>query len=277
MNFDFDFQRYVERRKGAREQQAREGAAYAYTGDLKVAKTINRLRPVGMALEGAVRLWRGSARAELLGPAVKVSETQFPRVHAAAQKCAVQLHISPPTVFVTPGMLAGGTINAYTFGTDDDASIVLHASLAEALNDKELADLLGRECGHVQNNHVLMRTALYFLIHSAGTFLRWIVKPAVYAIAGWSRRADLTADRAGLLCTRDLELSTVALAKMALGAQALEPNADTAKLIEANPELLARSKALKMFAEAAYYTGLTGSPSGLSQEECDKKVSELLK
>ena len=33
---DFDFQRYVERRRGAREAQAREGAAYAYAGDLRL-------------------------------------------------------------------------------------------------------------------------------------------------------------------------------------------------------------------------------------------------
>ncbi len=275
MKVDFDFQRYVERRKGAREQQAREGAAYAYAGDLKVARTVARLRPVGMAMEAAVRLWRSSARAELLGPAVKAAETREPRVFAAAAKCAAQLHIAPPTVFVTPGLLAGGAVNAYTFGTDDDPAIVVHASLAERLTEAELLDAIGRECGHLQNGHVLLRTALYFLDHAAGRFVRWIVKPATAALASWSRRADLTADRAGLLCTRDLDVSTTALVKVVLGADAVDGNRD--QLLDAHPQLKARAGALKLFAESAYYTGIIGAPIGMPAEECDAKVAELLK
>ena len=42
---DLDFQRYVERRKGARAAETREGAAYAYAGDLKVLRTLDNLRP----------------------------------------------------------------------------------------------------------------------------------------------------------------------------------------------------------------------------------------
>ena len=34
--YDFDFQRYVARRKGAREAQVREGAAYAFPGDVRL-------------------------------------------------------------------------------------------------------------------------------------------------------------------------------------------------------------------------------------------------
>ena len=35
-SFDFDFQRYVERRKGVREAETREGSAYAYRGEEEV-------------------------------------------------------------------------------------------------------------------------------------------------------------------------------------------------------------------------------------------------
>src|SRR6478672_11510812 len=96
---DFDFQRYVEKRKGASEAAAREGAAYAYAGDLKVLRTLDRLRPVRLAIEATVRMWKSVARAELLGTAVKVSPAQFPNIHALAVKCAETLHIAMPTVY----------------------------------------------------------------------------------------------------------------------------------------------------------------------------------
>ena len=51
MDIDFDFQRYVERKKGARDQEVREGAAYAYAGDLKVLRALDGLRPVRQAME----------------------------------------------------------------------------------------------------------------------------------------------------------------------------------------------------------------------------------
>jgi Zn-dependent protease with chaperone function len=278
MSFDFDFLRYVERRKGARAQESREGAAYAYSGDLKVLRTLDRLKPVKLAVEGTVRLWRSSARAELLGPAVKATERQQPRVHAAAQRCAAALHIAPPTVYVTPGQLgkADGGLTAYTFGTDDDPTILLHASLVEALTDLELAFSVGRECGHLQNDHALYRTALYFLSHSAGTFVRWIVSPAAAALGSWAKRAELTADRAGLICCRDLEASTLALIKGALGPSILQGTTpDEAR--HANPPVDARARALALFAESAYYTGLSGPATGPSATECDAKVAELLR
>src|SRR6516225_6789364 len=99
---DFDFQRYVERRKGAREAETREGAAYAYAGDLKVLRALDKLRPVKLALEATVRMWKAMARAELLGTAVKVSPAQFPAIHALAERCAERLHIATPTVYIAP-------------------------------------------------------------------------------------------------------------------------------------------------------------------------------
>src|SRR5437870_1062752 len=99
---DFDFQRYVERRKGARDAETREGAGYAYAGDLKVLRTLDRLRPVRLALEATVRMWKAVARAELLGTSVKVSPQQFPKIHALAVRSAERLHIATPTVYIAP-------------------------------------------------------------------------------------------------------------------------------------------------------------------------------
>src|SRR5262245_48534202 len=113
MKVDLDFQRYVERKKGAREAQAREGAAYAYAGDLKVLRTLDKMRPVRLAIEATVRMWKSVARAELLGTAVKVSPQQFPHLHALGVKCSEILHIATPTIYIAPNL---GSLNAHTFG-----------------------------------------------------------------------------------------------------------------------------------------------------------------
>jgi hypothetical protein len=271
-SFDFDFQRYVARRKGAREAEVREGAAYAYAGDLKVLRTLDRLRPVTLALEAAVRLWRTRARAELLGTAIRVSEKQFPEVHKAAGHAATTLHVAAPTVYVSPRLVAG----AYTFGTADEAAIVIDAALVAALGPRELEFVVGRECGHLQNGHVPYRTALYLLEHFDDAFVRWIVTPAVAALGAWSRRAAVTADRAGLLCVRDVDVACAALVKAALP----EPRPDAPVTVSVGDEayqmVARREAALRVFAESAYYCGVMGEAGGQPAETCDARVAEIL-
>jgi hypothetical protein len=252
---DLDFQRYVERRRGAREAQAREGAAYAYSGDLRVLRTLDRVRPVRMALDAAVRLWRGPAREELLAGAVKASPKEHAKVLLAAEKCAQALHIAVPTVYVVQQR---DDFEAHTFGTDSDAYIVLTQPLVARASEPELLAILGRECGHLQNDHVVYNTAYYYLTHDANRFVKWIVTPAVLALSSWHKRAQITCDRAGLLCARNLD-----------AVQAVIGAPD-------DPAALKRGEALKLFAESAYYRGILGQEGGLSPSECDAKVAEVL-
>ena len=71
------------------------GAAYAYPGDVRLLRTLDKLRPVQLALDETVRLWGQVARAELLGPALRASLERYapstkPRA-AAPRSCT-----SPP-------------------------------------------------------------------------------------------------------------------------------------------------------------------------------------
>jgi Zn-dependent protease with chaperone function len=249
---DLDFQRYVARRKGARDAMVREGAAYAYAGDLKLLRTLDRLSPVRAALETSGRIWRERARAETLS-----APSSHAAVNAIAQRCAERLHVAAPTIYLA----AKPPFGAHTFGTNEDAWVVLDRALIESLTEPELTDVLGRELGHIQNNHVVFGTARYYLRHFAATFVRWVVTPALMALDSWSKRADVTGDRAGLLCTRDLDSSQAALRK----------------LLKDDPRLQSRLDALALFAESAYYRGILGQEGGASPGECDAKVAELIK
>jgi Zn-dependent protease with chaperone function len=299
---DLSFQRYVAARKGAAGARAREGSAYAYGGDIKVRATLDRLRPVTLAVEAAVRLWQTVEKSRMLGTAVKVTPRQFPRLFHLAETCAETLRIPVPTLYVSPTI---GSLNAHTFGTTDDPCIVVSAALIDHLSEPEMLDVIGHECGHIQNNHVVYMTTLHFLKHAANMFLRWSVKPAVLALNAWARRAEITCDRAALICTRDLDVSIACLVKLALGSRKLysDINVDEYlrqleetsrsvgrfdELTRTHPYLPKRVAALRLFAETAYFKSVVAKPSkggngagaeapaGLSKDECDAKVAELL-
>jgi Zn-dependent protease with chaperone function len=292
---DLSFSRYVAARKGAASARSREGAAYAYAGDLKVRQTLSKIRPVTLAVEATVRFWQTVEKSRMLGTAVKVTDKQFPNLHKLALHCAETLQIATPTLYVSPNV---GSLNAHTFGTADDAYIVLNAALIDHMSDAELLDVIGHECGHVQNDHAVYLTTLYFLSHAGSTLLQWGAKPAVLALKAWARRAEITCDRTGLLCTRDLNVSIGCLVKLALGSKKLysEINLDEYlrqldessgpgrldELSRTHPYLPKRVAALRLFAETTYFKSLVRDSTdstpvgGISKEECDARVSEIL-
>jgi Zn-dependent protease with chaperone function len=294
-DIDLSFARYVAARKGEASTRSREGAAYAYSGDIKVRSALDKVRPVTLAVEATVRLWQSVEKSRMLGTSVKVTGKQFPKLAKLAERCADTLRIPLPTLYVSPNI---GSLNAHTFGTAEDPYIVVNAALIDHLSDDELLDVIGHECGHIQNNHVVYMTTLHFLKHAANLFLRWSVKPAVLALNAWARRAEVTCDRAALLCTRDLDVSIACLVKLALGSRKLysDINVDEylAQLEEAgrsvgrfdeltrsHPYLPKRVQALRLFAETAYYKGVVTTPgaampAGMSKDECDAKVADLL-
>jgi Zn-dependent protease with chaperone function len=292
---DLSFSRYVAACKGAGQARAREAAAYAFAGDLRVRATMDKLRPVTLAVESAVRFWNTVGKSRLVGSAVRVGERQFPALFAKVARCADVLQIPQPTVYVSPEL---ASLGAHTFGSSDDATLVLAGALVDHLTEAELLFVIGHECGHIQNNHVVYLTALYYLTQTANVILRLGAQPAVLALRAWSRRAEITCDRAGLLCTRDLGTATAALIKLALGSRKLygeinvdeylrqfkEARDDLRRLGEAfatHPYLPTRVTALRLFSRTAYFRGVVGEVAGqgepgLSREECDAQVADLL-
>lgn len=291
LEMDFDFARYIAERRGMVEQRARTGGIYAYSGEHKVRRTLNSARPVVMAIEATTRLWKNVAKAELLGTSVQVTDQQFPRVFAAVKRAADALRLRAPTVYVAP---SSSSIRAQALGTNDDAYIVVNSGLLEYLSDDELLALIGHELGHIQNNHVLYATALHYLNNSAAMFVRWAVQPAIMTLQAWSRRAEITCDRAALLCTRDLDTTLAALIKIALGlegddqvniADYLENLPDTsrgvgryAELFRSHPYLPKRVRALRIFADSKLYQAATGGDTegALSTDEADAQVAKIL-
>ena len=95
-DIDLSFARYVAARKGEVAARTREGAAYAYAGDIKVRAALDRVRPVTLAVEATIRLWQSVEKSRMLGTAVKVTrvgpsgsaqDDQAQTIPHAAQQC----------------------------------------------------------------------------------------------------------------------------------------------------------------------------------------------
>lgn len=290
---DLDFRSYVDAKQSKRTREAtgRDDAhAYAYVSDRNTKAAFDKGKAVQYAVSHAVRLLRNVGKAELLGNTVKVGPKQFPRVHQLGVECAETLGIEPPTIYIRNNP----TLNAMTYGTNDDSFILVHSALVDHFSDAELKSVIGHECGHIHNEHVVYLTTLHYLRIMAQRFIPWVVLPAMYALSAWSRRAEVTCDRAGLLCSSDLEVSTGSLAKLALGSTKLydelnldafveqydEGQSGVGKFTEvgaSHPWIPKRIKALRKFAESSLYREHIGKEGGITMDEVDEHTHGIIK
>jgi len=177
---------------------ATSGHEYAYISDRQTRATFERMKPVELAVSSVVRMSKQIMRNNLLGNAVKVSDRQFPRLHRLTQRCSETLQIPTPQVYI----VSNPSLNAATYGTNEESFIMVHSALVDHYSDEELLTVIGHECGHIHNSHVVYLTTLYYLTHFAGVFVQWAVQPALIALRAWSRRAEITCDRAACCARR---------------------------------------------------------------------------
>ncbi|MDX2192760.1 MAG: M48 family metallopeptidase [Gemmatimonadales bacterium] len=153
------------------------------------------------------------------GNAIRVGPTQLPRLHT--------LHVEVCTTFdwpTVPELYVSQTpfFNAGAYGVDDPF-IVLNSSALELLDDDELRALLAHEMGHVMSGHALYRTIAAILATvslSALPFLAGVaLLPVRLAFLEWSRKSELSSDRAALLGAQDVVATQRLFMKMAGGSR----------------------------------------------------------
>jgi Zn-dependent protease with chaperone function len=293
---ELDFQAFIAKRQRERadEEPANVASdpsrAYAYAFDRKTREALERMKPVELAVAGTVRLFKRVASTQLLGHAVKVGDQQFPRIQTIARECASTLGIATPTIYIVNSPV----LNAATYGTNEESFIQVHSALVDHYSDEELLTVIGHECGHIHNSHVVYMTALYFLTNIAGAFVAWAVQPAIIALRAWSRRAEITSDRAGMLCAKDAVVAERALTKLALGSKKLYEDFNLEAFLEqyqegkqgigrymeafaTHPWLPKRVLAMREFAKSENYRKAIGLEGGLTMPDVDARVAALLK
>jgi Zn-dependent protease with chaperone function len=170
----------------------------------------------GMINERAFRL-------QFLASAVRIDERQFPRIHRLYAEAGSTLDVRElPELFV----INSPVWNAVTIGMDKPF-IVVNSALLQGLDDEETRFILGHELGHAQSGHALYQSLLFWLMRLTGA-LNWLpigalgLRAIVAALHEWSRKAELSGDRAGLLAAQDPAVALRVQMKLASGGQLAE-------------------------------------------------------
>ena len=100
----------------------------------------------------------------------------------------------------------GFDYNAAAIGADEPF-IVIHSSTVANYTDGEMLNLLGHELGHIKCGHVKyygLANSLNSILGSLGGIASSAAAGLQYAIMDWYRKAEYSADRAGLIATGDI-------------------------------------------------------------------------
>lgn len=151
---------------------------------------------------------------------VRVTPQMFGRLHRSLQWGCKILGVEEPELYVTVDPVP----NAFTYG-HTKPFIVLTSGLVDMLDDEERFFVIGHELGHIKAQHVLYGVlarniaAIVSLIGQATLGLGTLLgQGLVFALYEWYRKAELTADRAGLLCVQDMDPCIRTFMKLAGGS-----------------------------------------------------------
>lgn len=125
---------------------------------------------------------------------IRLSETQLPEIYHKVTKICDKLEISCPEVYLEMSPYP----NAYTYG-DTDIFMVLTSGLFDYLDSDEIDSVIAHECGHIVCHHVLYHTIAEFLRTGVSGLIGDLAEPLKLAVYYWSRKSELSADRAAAL------------------------------------------------------------------------------
>jgi Zn-dependent protease with chaperone function len=166
-------------------------------------------------------------RLMFLGSSVRASETQFRSLYDMGRDSAYLLDLHRiPEIYVQQDPRP----NAMAVGFDDPF-IVINTGLLDLMDEEELRFVVGHETSHILSGHAVYGTMLAILTRLA-TRVAWIplgyigLRVIVTALEEWHRKAELSADRGGLLCGQDPDAGMRALMKLAGGSRLHEMNVE---------------------------------------------------
>ncbi|MGZ4534397.1 MAG: M48 family metallopeptidase [Nocardioidaceae bacterium] len=238
-----------------------------------------------------------SVRLEFLGSATRVDARQFGRLHTLLAEVGAVLDARTlPELYVAANPMP----NALTIGMDKPI-IVVTSGMVELLDEEELRFVVGHELGHALSGHAVYQTLLRRLIQLS-TVLTAIplgglgVRMILAALMEWSRKSELSADRAGLLATQDPAVAFRVHMKLASGGhledldttsffeQGAEYDASgdlrdsllKLLLVEArsHPFAVVRASELRRWVDSGSYTAILGGDYPKRDEDDTAKVSD---
>jgi Zn-dependent protease with chaperone function len=202
--------------------------AYEHPADRSALVALRKLTGFDTIVRNLAGLFNDRAlRLIYLASAVRVSQEQFPDLHQAMlDGCYILDLPRVPEMYVSQNPDA----NAFAFGLDKPF-IVLYSGIVELMDEEELRFVIGHELGHVLSGHTvyntMLRNLLLLVSRLALVPFAWLgLRAVVWGLEEWSRKAEMSSDRAGLLATQDVDAARRALMKLAGGRRLAEFSSD---------------------------------------------------
>ncbi|MFI7541441.1 M48 family metallopeptidase [Actinoplanes sp. NPDC049599] len=193
--------------------------AWEHPADRGALTALRELRGFDDVVKAFFGMWNERGfRLQYLAGSIRVDHRQYPRVYQRFTEAAAALDVAElPEVYVSQSPM----INGQAIGMDKPF-IVITSAAVEKLDDDELRALLGHEIGHVRSGHAVYKTIMMILTRWAAN-VSWLpvgaiaLRAIIAAMYEWWRKAELSADRAGLLAGQDPAGSLRLLMKLAGG------------------------------------------------------------
>ncbi|BCB81942.1 M48 family metallopeptidase [Phytohabitans flavus] len=193
--------------------------AWEHPADRGALTALRELRGFDDVVKAFFGMWNERGfRLAYLASAIRVDHRQYPSIYQRYTEAATSLDIPElPELYVRQSPF----LNGEAIGLDKPF-IVLPTASVQQLDQDELRALLGHELGHVRSGHAVYKTILMILTRWAAN-LAWLpvgalaLRGIIAAMLEWWRKAELSADRAGLLAGQDTAASLRLLMKMAGG------------------------------------------------------------
>jgi Zn-dependent protease with chaperone function len=149
-----------------------------------------------------------SHQANLRRTAFRVTAQTAPEIDALIQTAARRLTMPTPELFIVEDR----ELNAFATGFDGLGTVVLNSALVKAMSSDELMFIIGHELTHIKCGHCKYSA---FTNATVGTIVNHgiaLLTDMIFKL--WSRKAEFTCDRGGLVACKRPDAAMSALAKL---------------------------------------------------------------
>ncbi len=152
-------------------------------------------------------------RRSLLGDAVRITEELLPDVHRAYREC---LDVLGGGLSGNLFVMQSNEYNASVLAHEKSFDVVIHSALLQDFSLEQLKFVFGHELGHVVFGHSK------FSVREILSNPDGVQASLASLLFRWSRAAEVSADRVGLLCCGRLQDAVSALFLTASGIQGID-------------------------------------------------------
>jgi Zn-dependent protease with chaperone function len=196
--------------------------AFRHPLDRQAEQTLRSLPGFDIVARSFVEyLYERPQQVYLLGNNIQVGPRQYSTLYGIFRECVRDLDIYPePNLYVSQNP----SVNSYALG-HEKSYIVVNTGLLDLLNEAEIRTIIAHEIGHIKCDHNLLIQMAIWAMGAASLLGELILglgnlisSGLIFAFYEWRRKAELSADRAAMLVTDDLNLIMQTMMKLSGGS-----------------------------------------------------------